>query len=79
MVIAISLIFDIYVFSFLGLSVCGDDFEILRHSCEYLTDCSESSCRFICHIIKSALFAFATVINGVIERKLVASLCIRIG
>ena len=25
--------------------MCGDDSEILRHSCGYLTDCSESSNR----------------------------------
>nr|DAD76410.1 MAG TPA: hypothetical protein [Siphoviridae sp. ctP6p7]DAN73880.1 MAG TPA: hypothetical protein [Caudoviricetes sp.] len=47
MVIAISLIFDIYCSSFLGLSVCGDDSEILRHSCGYLTDCGES-CNHFC-------------------------------
>nr|DAF45852.1 MAG TPA: hypothetical protein [Siphoviridae sp. ct3UN6] len=46
MVMDISLIFDIYGSSFLGLSVCGDDSEILRHSCGYLTDCSESSNHF---------------------------------
>ena len=46
MVIAISFIFDIYCPSFLGLSVCDDDSEILRHSCGYLTDCSESSNHF---------------------------------
>ena len=46
MVIAISFIFYIYCFSFLGLSVCGDDSEIFRHSCGYLADCSESSNHF---------------------------------
>ena len=50
-VIAISFIFDICCSSFLGLSLCGDDSEILRHSCGYLTDCCEGSNYFCVSIV----------------------------
>lgn len=59
MVIAISYIFDIYCSSFLGLSVCGDDTEILRHSCGYMAYCSES-CNHFC-------VSIASVVKGLIN------------
>ena len=58
MVIDISLIFDIYCFSFLGLSMCGDDSESPRYSCGYMTDCSESSnhfCVSVASVVKSLI------------------------
>jgi len=32
--------------SFLGLSCCGEDFKVYRHSCGYLADCRKNFNRF---------------------------------